>query len=76
MKTISEIKLHLKDRILQRLRETKTSQLELAETIGVERRVVNRQLNAGFEQTTVQKLLEMLLALDEEIEIKFTSTRP
>lgn len=73
MKTIEEIKIHLREEVLKAIKEKGLSQGKLADRLGVDRRVVNRTLNAGFESTSIHKLVQMLLVMEVEV---YISTRP
>lgn len=63
-KQVERIKLKLREEILKRI-----SQNQLSKIMGVDRRVINRQLTGAFEKTSVNKLIEMLEATGLEIEI-------
>ncbi len=66
----NEIKETLRQSILRNLDKHGVSQGDLALILGVDRRVINRQLNAGFEHTSVDQLIRMVNALDVSISIE------
>jgi predicted XRE-type DNA-binding protein len=67
--TREEIKAAIRSNILLKMQAEGVSQAMLAERIGSERRVVNRQLN--INSTSIDKLLEFAEALEIDVKIIF-----
>lgn len=66
MSNEEEIKTILREKIL-----ANTSQSDLARKMGVDRRLVSRQLSTAFNQTTINKLVEMLNVINIQVQVTF-----
>lgn len=68
--SVEKIKNQLRQEIINSLNEMGFSQGDLAKILGIDRRAVNKYLNAGFKSTSINKLLEMLEALGVDVELR------
>lgn len=64
-----EIKNYLKEKLLDHMSHLGMSQGQLANIMGVDRRVVNRQLNAGYENLSIDHLIKMHNAIGLKVTI-------
>ena len=64
---IDKIKEKLKNEILSSVTQSK-----LAVALGVDRRVVNRQLSGAFEKTSINKLIDMANGVGLSVDVVIT----
>lgn len=67
---IEQIKIQLREDLLKLLKAKGLSQADVANTLGIDRRVVNRKLNAGFKSTSINSLIEMIEAAGGRVSVK------
>ena len=70
---VTEIKIQLREELNSIMMKKGISQGEIGKRLGLDRRTINRALSSSFESTSINKLIEMIEAVEGKVIIEVKS---